>query len=215
MGVYMGKDIYKKGLILLAIIVIAVITVLGYLIESKDNNEVLPYEESGTEDDKSDEETGTDEKEKISLIVVDINGAVKKPGIYELNEGMRVNDAIDAAGGFTEDVNSDYVSKNINKARILRDEEKIYIPCIEDDISLIEENIADNNANINTFSGKININTASKEQLITLKGIGDAFAQRIIDYRNDKKFSNIEDIKNVKGIGDKTFEQIKDYIRVE
>lgn len=211
----MGKDIYKKGLILLAIIVIAVITVLGYLIESKDNNEVLPYEESGTEDDKSDEETGTDEKEKISLIVVDINGAVKKPGIYELNEGMRVNDAIDAAGGFTEDVNSDYVSKNINKARILRDEEKIYIPCIEDDISLIEENIADNNANINTFSGKININTASKEQLITLKGIGDAFAQRIIDYRNDKKFSNIEDIKNVKGIGDKTFEQIKDYIRVE
>ncbi len=215
MGVYMGKDIYKKGLILLAIIVIAVITVLGYLIESKDNNEVLPYEESGTVDDKSDEETGTDEKEKVSLIVVDINGAVKKPGIYELNEGMRVNDAIDAAGGFTEDVNSDYVSKNINKARILRDEEKIYIPCIEDDISLIEENIADNNANINTFNGKININTASKEQLITLKGIGDAFAQRIIDYRNDKKFSNIEDIKNVKGIGDKTFEQIKDYIRVE
>lgn len=217
MGVYMGKDIYKKGLILLAIIVIAVITVLGYIMETKDNSEVLPYEESGIEDDKSDEEikTDEDEKKKISTIVVDINGAVKKPGIYELNEGMRVNDAIDAAGGFTEDVNSDYVSKNINKARILRDEEKIYIPCIEDDISLIEENIADNNANINTFNGKININTASKEQLITLKGIGDAFAQRIIDYRNDKKFSNIEDIKNVKGIGDKTFEQIKDYIRVE
>jgi len=213
MGVYMNKDIYKKGLILLAIIVIVLITVFGYIIGENNDEAVLPNEEEqDIVENKEDEEN----VQEISTIFVDIDGAVKNPGIYELNEGERVNDAIDAAGGFTEDVNADYVSKHINKARILQDEEKLYIPKIGDDVTSIEVNSnLNNDENINTPTGKININTATKNQLITLKGIGEAFAQRIIEYRQDKKFNSIEDIKNVKGIGDKTFEQIKDYITVE
>ncbi len=209
----MNKDIYKKGLVLLAIIVIALITVFGYIIGENNNEAILPNEE---EQDIAENKEDEENVQEISTIFVDINGAVKNPGIYELNEGKRVNDAIDAAGGFTEDVNADYVSKHINKARILQDEEKLYIPKIGDDVNSIEVNSnLNNDENINTSTGKININTATKNQLITLKGIGEAFAQRIIEYRQDKKFSSIEDIKNVKGIGDKTFEQIKDYITVE
>lgn len=210
----MNKDIYKKGLFLLALIVIVLITVYGYIIEVNNNKEVLPEEE---EQQVIEENNDVEEKvQVISKIVVDVNGAVKNPGIYELDEGMRVNDAIEAAGGFTEDVNSDYISKHINKARILQDEEKLYIPKIGDDVASIEVNTDINSdENIKISTGKININTATKNQLITLKGIGETFAQRIIDYRNDKKFNTIEDIKNVKGIGDKTFEHIKDYITVE
>ncbi len=209
----MNKDIYKKGLILLAIIVIVLITVFGYIIGENNDEAVLPNEEEqDIVENKEDEEN----VQEISTIFVDIDGAVKNPGIYELNEGERVNDAIDAAGGFTEDVNADYVSKHINKARILQDEEKLYIPKIGDDVTSIEVNSnLNNDENINTPTGKININTATKNQLSTLKGIGEAFAQRIIEKRQDKKFNSIEDIKNVKGIGDKTFEQIKDYITVE
>lgn len=212
----MNKDIYKKGLFLLAFIVIALITVYGYIIEVNKNKEVLPEEEQAIEEQTIKENNNIDENAQvISTIVVDVNGAVKKPGIYQLNEGMRVNDAIDAAGGFTEDVNADYVSKYINKARILHDEEKLYIPKIGDDVTSIEENIINSDENVNASSSKININTATKNQLITLKGIGETFAQRIIDYRKDKQFNNIEDIKNVKGIGDKTFEHIKDYITIK
>lgn len=224
----MGKDIYKKGLILLGVIVVAIITFFGYKLQSKNTNSIQPYDESELK--KSEEEVKKDKMEEevkeASLILIDISGAVKNPGIYELNEGSRLNDAIEASGGFLEDSNSDYIAKNLNKARILNDEEKIYIPFKNDDLSLIENNAIDNSKNTNSAntkssndtnssSAKININTASKEQLITLKGIGDSFAQRIIDYRQEKKFAKIEDIKNVKGIGEKTFENIKEKITVK
>ena len=226
----MGKDIYKKGLILLGIIVVATITFFGYNLQTKDADNLQPYDESELNNSEDELKLGNYEEKKqeeeiqVSSIFIDISGAVKNPGIYELNEGARLNDAIEASGGFTEDSNLDYVAKNINKARILNDEEKIYIPFKNDDLSIVENNVIDNSKNTystNTnkasevLSDKININTATKEQLTTLNGIGEAFAQRIIDYRNEKKFEKIEDIKNVKGIGDKTFEKIKDKITVK
>ena len=206
----MGKDIYKKGLILLGIIVVAIITFLGYSMQKNSSN-IEPYDESEineSEKEKSEkekkneaEESFNQEEEKIEAfhIFIDISGAVKNPGIYELNEGARLNDAIEVAGGFTEDSNADYIAKNLNKARILNDEEKIYIPFKTDDLSQIENTVIDNSKNTNSANTntskdniatntKININTASKEQLMTLKGIGEAYAQRIIDYRQEKKF---------------------------
>lgn len=230
-GGQMGKDIYKKGLILLGVIVVAIITFFGYMMQSKnDANNIQPYDESELK--KSDEELKNDNEDldkedkvkETARIFIDISGAVKNPGIYELNEGSRLNDAIEASGGLTEDANSDYVAKSLNKARVLNDEEKIYIPFEKDDISLIENNTTDNSKNTSSTNAKasngidntkININTATKEQLITLKGIGDSFAQRIIDYRQENKFIKIEDIKNIKGIGEKTFENIKDKITVK
>lgn len=234
-GGKMGKDIYKKGLILLGVIVVAIITFLGYKLQSKNADSLKPYDESelkkseeeAKKDNGEEEKSNQDEEAKeVSHIFIDISGAVKNPGIYELNEGARLNDAIEASGGLAEDANFDYVAKNLNKARILNDEEKIYIPFNKDDLSLIGNNAADNSKNTNstntkssknidTTSAKININIATKEELTTLKGIGDSFAQRIIDYRQEKKFTKIEDIKNVKGIGEKTFENIKEKITVK
>ena len=212
----MNRDIHKKGLLLLAIIVVALITFFGYLIDSKKDNEVIPNNTVPDSDIVEDSNSSNVEiVEETANIIVDISGAIKNPGIYELIEGSRVNDAIEAAGGLTEEVNNEYLAKYINKARILNDEEKIYIPKLEDDVSIIETNNGSNNSNESQIKGKININTASKEELVTLKGIGEAFAQRIIDYRKTNKFKTIEDIKNVKGIGDKTFEGIKDYITVD
>ncbi len=230
----MGKDIYKKGLILLSVIVVAIITFLGYSLQSKNANDIEPYDESELK--KSEEEevnSNNEDQEKTnqednsieaSSIFIDISGAVKNPGVYKLNMGSRLNDAIEASGGLTEDANLDYIAKNLNKASILNDEDKIYIPFEKDDLSLIENNTTVKSTLTSTTSAKlsngvenakININTATKEQLITLKGIGDSFAQRIIDYRQENKFIKIEDIKNIKGIGEKTFENIKDKITVK
>ena len=217
----MNKDVYKKGLFVLAIIVIVLITIFGYIIEvNKDKIVAAEQIKEETHDSNIESNSNLDNEIKdVSTIFVDINGAVKNPGIYELKEGQRLNDAIIKAGGFTHEANEEYISKYINKARVLNDEEKIYIPKLKDDLSIIEtnnneSNNSDSNNNGNA-SGKININSASKVQLTTLKGIGETYAQRIIDYRKDKKFNSIEEIKNVKGIGEKTFEVIKDNITIE
>ena len=191
-------------------IIVVLITAFGYIIEVNKNDKVFKEEQPTKEADGKTDEGGNKENEPISVITVDIGGYVKNPGVYELNEGMRVNDAIEAAGGILEEADSEYVSRYINKARVLSDQEKLYIPKNGEDASFD----TNNNEN-NPLTGKININTASKEKLMTLKGIGDAFAQRIIDYRKTKKFINTEDLKNVKGIGDKTFERLKDYITVD
>lgn len=139
-------------------------------------------------------------------IKVHIYGAVKNPGLIELIEGSRINDAIEIAGGLTEEAD---ISK-INLAYILSDGEKIYIASINDkDIQNIEENVQ------NSQTQKININTAGILDLTSLDGIGETLAKSIVEYRNKNgKFLKLEDIKNVSGIGDSKFEKIKDSICV-
>ena len=139
-------------------------------------------------------------------IVVHISGQVHNPGIVKLEPGARVIDAVNAAGGLKKDADLD----KINLARKLQDEEKIYIPKIGEDIS---ENISyfQNPAG---GSNKININTCTKEELMSLPGIGDVLADRIIQYREKTPFKKIEDLMNVSGIGEKKFESIKDMIIV-
>jgi competence protein ComEA len=139
-------------------------------------------------------------------IVVHISGQVHNPGIVKLEPGARVIDAVNAAGGLKKDADLD----KINLARKLQDEEKIYIPKIGEDIS---ENISyfQNPAG---GSNKININTCTKEELMSLPGIGEVLADRIIQYREKTPFKKIEDLMNVSGIGEKKFESIKDMIIV-
>lgn len=139
-----------------------------------------------------------------SQIQVHVAGEVNKPGVYKLDEGSRIMDAVNAAGGFT-----DKADKNsLNLAKVLEDGEQIMINSTDS----ASQNTTQGSANNN---GKININTADLSQLQTLNGVGPSTAQKIIDYRNaNGKFKAIEDIKKVSGIGDKTYEKFKDQICV-
>lgn len=159
--------------------------------------------------------------EEEDIVVIHITGAVKVPGIVKLKEGSRIEDAIEAAGGLTEDAD---ISK-VNLAYILDDGIKIRIPSsweedIKDSNILMEdsgENIVQETSPSSTnLNGSININKATEAQLETLPGIGSSLASRIIEYREQNgNFSNIEDIKNVSGIGESKYENIKDFICVK
>ncbi len=155
------------------------------------------------------------------MIIIHVTGAVKNPGIVRLKEGSRIEDAIEAAGGLTE--NADIT--DVNLAYILDDGIKLKIPNIsdeevtEEDI-LIENNgeniIEDTTNGTSSSSGMININKASQTELETLPGIGSSLATKIIEYREQNgKFGSIEEIKNVSGIGESKYENLKDFICVK
>ncbi|NLZ53900.1 MAG: competence protein ComEA [Thermoanaerobacteraceae bacterium] len=148
-------------------------------------------------------------------IVVHVAGAVKNPGVYTLEEGQRVKDAIEIAGGPLPEADL----LKLNLAQKIHDEDKLYVPKIGETAEKSEqENASSYGATVGISSnndGKININTADETELIKLPGVGPATAQKIIDYRTTNgSFKSIEDIKKVSGIGDKKFEQIKDKIKV-
>ncbi len=139
-------------------------------------------------------------------IKVYVTGEVYSPGVFELEYGERIEDAINLAGGVTENANM----KNVNLACVLEDGEKIYIPNIN------EKDIEEENSIIESKNNsKVNINKGGLEQLITLPGVGEALAQRIISYREENgKFKKIEELKNVSGIGDKKYESLKELITI-
>lgn len=153
------------------------------------------------------------------IVVVHMTGCVKNPGVVKLKEGSRIEDAIEAAGGLTDDADI----SNVNLAYVLDDGTKIKIPSVneigKDDSYISEESGADVILNENTGgvekSSIVNINKASEVELQTLPGIGASLAGRIIEYRETNgKFKSIEDIKNVSGIGEAKFDSIKDFITV-
>lgn len=181
---------------------------------------------------------------EITKIKIDVKGEVINPGVYEVDEKSRVIDAINMAGGLTEKADTDNINlskiltdenvvivyKLISKAYSIQTyQEKIDIcksdynnACVDQNqvISNVEtektnnSNQNDNSKPTNT-TNVININTADLSELITLTGIGESKAQKIIDYRNlNGNFQSIEDLKNVTGIGENIFEKIKDRITV-
>lgn len=142
--------------------------------------------------------TNEEETEQIKRICVYVCGAVVKEGVYELPKGSRVYEAVEQAGGFCENA----ASQQVNQAQVLEDEMKIYIPTLEEvELSKTQD------------SGKINLNTATKDQLMTLPGVGESKANSIIEYREENGgFQKIEDIMEISGIKEGLFAQIKDYI---
>jgi len=215
----MNNSIYKKGLAVVLIIAIIIMTVIGIKLTSKEDDisfSNIDKEELNVINDddliKKEESVVVDDKNDKKKIIVDVDGAVKNPGVYEFFEGDRIDDAIVKAGGLLENA----YTKNINKARVLVDGEKIYVSKEGEknlDIEIMDGSIYNTGEAVEN-NDKININTASKEALMSLDGIGEVYSQRIIDYRNIVKFSSIEELKLVKGIGEKTFEKIKDIITV-
>ncbi|MGI6203999.1 MAG: helix-hairpin-helix domain-containing protein [Anaerovoracaceae bacterium] len=156
------------------------------------------------------------EESESGVIIVDVSGAVNDPKVVELSKGDRVNDAIEAAGGLT--ANADISS--LNRAAVVKDGDKIFVPEKGSGRSGSVTNV--NGGSVSSdgsggaiAGGKVNINTANKTELQTLTGVGPAIADKIIAYRESHgNFSRPEDIKNVSGIGDKTYEKMKDNITV-
>jgi len=147
----------------------------------------------------------------LAALVVDVRGAVAKPGVYTLPAGSRVQDALGQAG----DVLPNAETRSFNMARKVNDGEQIYVPLIGEATAVppAPAKGVPSTAATKTPIGKININTASLEELDGLPGIGPTIAQRIIDYRNGNgAFKQIEDVTKVRGIGDSLFGQIKDLI---
>ena len=208
----------KKYLDKIIIIILASIFIIfGYINNKKETN----IENSNFLTEETTKEKISIEKNRLKEtiietipeeIYVDISGCVINPGVYKLSNSKRIIDVIDIAGGLCPNADT----SDINLSKKIFDEMKIHIKKIGetynersldfDDTSDISEK--------NDNGSKININTASVEQLTTLPGIGEKKAIEIINYREDKKFKTIEDIKNISGIGDKTFEKIKDLIIV-
>ena len=156
-------------------------------------------DEEGTSGEERD--NGNLEQEGI---YVHVCGEVQCPGVYELNNGSRIFEAIEKAGGMTEKA----AAESVNQAGILEDGQQLYIPS--------EEELLNQKKDAATMEqGKVDINKASREELMTLSGIGESRAADIIKYREENgDFSRIEDIMLVSGIGEKTFEEIKEQITV-
>lgn len=173
---------------------------------------LMEIDDEQVEEDESLELEEDIEEEESGTIMVHICGQVNNPGIIEVEWDSRVIDVVNLAGGLKKTADSD----RINLARKLVDEEKVYIPEIGEE-ELPEENSGSNETNKdnNTGGGRININLCSKEELMTLSGIGDVTAQKIIDYREENLFKSPEEIKNVSGIGDKKYEAIEEFITVK
>ena len=139
-----------------------------------------------------------------------VTGAVKNPGVYTLSRESRANDAITAAGGFSEDADESI----INLAAKVRDGEKIFVPSIMDKDD--NDNSGSYEHDLTSNQGIININVATQEELEVLPGIGPSRAREIINYREENgDFQQIEEIQNVPGIGAGIFDQLKDFITID
>ena len=205
----------NKKIVIISIIIIMLI--IGYFNNSKEETITKENLILNTNENK----INTNENDENSQIIVHIAGAVKKSGIVKLQEGSRIEDAIKLAGGLSDDADI----TNINLAYVIEDGTKIRIPSKKDEEIQKEQYIipdsgieTEDKTNLSNSSSKniININKANQTELESLSGIGPSLATRIIEYREQNgNFKSIEDIKNVSGIGDNKFENIKSYIKVK
>ncbi|MGQ7376064.1 helix-hairpin-helix domain-containing protein [Streptococcus suis] len=159
------------------------------------------------------EEVSTEASEEPSQLVVDVKGAVAKPGLYTLEAGARVNDAVEAAGGLTSQANP----KSINLAQKLSDEAVVYVASKDENISVVASTTASSAmSQEEKNTSLVNLNTATEADLQTISGIGAKRATDIIAYREaNGGFKSVDDLNNVSGIGDKTMESIRPYVTVE
>ena len=231
----LDKDYIIIGIIIISVIIFMVLNI-GKVKEFEEKETTGNIEKNITvseenKDDKEKEGNAEDKKENISSetgIFVHIDGYVNNPGVYQIKENERTNVLIEKAGG----LKNGYSIKNINLAAKLSDGDKVYIPSVEEEKTLGNQN-QNNNISVNTVgkhtnngnnsnnnvnitkNNKININTANVSELKQITGIGESTANKIIDYRqNVGKFKKIEDIKEVKGIGESKFESLKNKITI-
>lgn len=153
-----------------------------------------------------------DKDSQDTSVLVYVCGEVKNPGVYELTEGMRICDAVEAAGGLTDKAGREYW----NLAELLTDGQMLYFPTEEEAKERQESSGGDSvSKGMESSPGKVNINTAGADQLMTVPGIGQTRADAILNYRAEHgSFVCVEDIMKVSGIKNALFEKMRDYITV-
>lgn len=211
------KQILRRA----AVLIIAAAAIFVFIFRTGDKEKVTVEKSQITAEAKT--ETG---KKSVKKIIVDVSGQVKAPQVIEIKAGSRISDAIAAAGGLTDKADI----SGVNRAAELSDGEKIYIPAKgegqQNGQSGASSASQDGGTGISAGSSsgssagsssaspqKISINSASNSELQELTGVGPAIAEKILLYRSKNGgFKSLEDLKNVSGIGDKTFEKLKDQI---
>ncbi|ASW52353.2 helix-hairpin-helix domain-containing protein [Streptococcus suis] len=173
----------------------------------------FPQTEQTSSGQEQTEETSTEASEEPIQLVIDIKGAVVKPGLYTLEADARVNDAVEAAGGLTSQADP----KSINLAQKLSDEAVVYVASKDENISVVASTTASSAMSQEEKSTSlVNLNTATEADLQTISGIGAKRAADIIAYREaNGGFKSVDDLNNVSGIGDKTMESIRPYVTVD
>lgn len=194
MDKYLKKFNSKKSYLYLAVIVAIIITAI-FLASDLTAADIESIGHEVNEKQNNSEAS----LEIESTVFVDICGEVNKPGVYEVQAGSRIFEVIEKAGGLTKKACID----SINRAEKVTDGQKLIIPSKNKSIQVSSSSQSD----------LININTASSEELQKLNGVGPATAEKIISYRESVgNFNNIQDLTKVSGIGEKTFEKLKDKI---
>lgn len=230
----------KLGLLII-VLLLGIICFLVWNSYFKKNENLLENDDVNLISDNLEKVEESSNVSEEKYILVDIKGEVKKPGVYKLKENSRVIDAINVSGGLTKKAYTKY----INLSRILKDENVIIVnstseikkvssgnnitevkinndsknsASISESELITNDNVKseeDNTVNSLENNQKVNINTATKEELMKLSNIGESKAEKIIDYRTaNGNFNSIEDIKKVSGIGDKLYDSIKENITV-
>lgn len=207
------KKVWKKYKVEFILIILSLLIAITSLIIFFNNQS--PEETENIIQEVSEIPKNTNQK-----IYVDISGAVVKPDVYKLSFGARVKDVLTLAGGFSEEADKVYFVRNFNLARIVSDQEKIYIPSIwEINSGIFVEtpqalsNLQTNNTNNTALEAQslININEASEQELDQLPGIGKVTVNKII---NNRPYTNSEELLNKKVVGKAVFEKIKDLIEI-
>lgn len=188
-------------------------------VDKKDNREL-----SSSEKSSSPQASSTNTQSQQDTVTCDISGAVKHPGVYTLKNGARLNDLLSAAGGVTKRANL----KNINRALLLKDQDQVYVPHKGEKVETIPSTVGTTTSTTtssstvtsaatgsSSSSEKVNINTASVQDLQKLSGIGEKRAEQIISYREQNgTFKSLEDLTKISGIGEKTLEKLKDQLEL-
>lgn len=195
----------QQLLLIILIIIIGFLLIKNIELENESSSKVLFTDNASSSD-----------ADISSPIIVHIKGAVVNPGVYEISGDCRLKDAIDAAGGLKDNADKDV----LNLAMFLNDGDEIVIPVKGEALtnspsSLSRASIVTSSSSNSQNAARINLNTATLEQLTTLPGVGKSLAEQIIQYRKHIKFNSVSDLKNVPGIGNSKYDELSGLVYVK
>lgn len=209
------KQLPKKWLLLgsgvFMVILITLLVGIYLMVNKEPQVDTTMWEETSLTTTTEVATDATKERAETMIYVVDIKGAVKVPGIYQLKNQQRIWDALALAGGVSEEADT----TQVNYAQKVKDQMIIYVPKKGEPVAQSLETLQESAPAQQNQEEKINLNTATEAELQTISGIGAKKAQEIIRFRDEQgPFKTVEELKNVPGIGEKTVERLKDMLTV-